>query len=74
VLAEGEIPQETLLAAAQLAAYFSQSRRSPKVDVDYTLRKHVRKPKGAAPGYVHYDKARTITVNPTDFTMPEKQN
>lgn len=73
VLAEGEIPPDTLWQAAHLAAYFSQSRNSPKVPVDYTLRKYVRKPKGASPGYVHYEKARTITVNPTDFTLPARQ-
>lgn len=73
VLFEGEIPPGTLLQAAQLAAYFSQSRTSPKVPVDYTLRKHVRKPKGASPGFVHYDHAKTILVNPTDFQKPPKQ-
>lgn len=73
VMAAGEIPRETLVQAAGLAAYFSQSRTSPKVPVDYTLRKHVRKPKGANPGFVHYDEAKTILVNPTDFTWPSKQ-
>ena len=73
ILAEGEIPPNTLLEAAHLAAYFSKSRNSPKVPVDYTLRKHVRKPKGATPGYVHYDQAKTLLVNPTDFELPAKQ-
>ena len=73
ILSEGEIPQGTLLQAAELAAYFSQSRHSPKVEVDYTLRKHVRKPRGAKPGFVHYDGAKTLLVNPTDFVWPQKQ-
>ena len=73
VLAEGEIPQETLLLAAQLAAYFSAQRTSPKVEVDYTLRRYVRKPKGAKPGFVHYERAKTILVNPTEFTLPPRQ-
>lgn len=73
ILSEGKIPPGTLLQGAQLAAYFSQHRTSPKVPVDYTLRKHVRKPKGAGPGFVHYDEAKTILVNPTDFQMPVKQ-
>jgi predicted ribosome quality control (RQC) complex YloA/Tae2 family protein len=74
ILSEDQIPPSTLLEAAQLAAYFSQSRTSPKVPVDYTLRKHVRKPKGASPGFVHYEQAKTILVNPTDFQLPSKQN
>lgn len=73
ILHEGDVPPETLLQAASLAAYFSQSRKSPKVPVDYTLRKHVRKPKGASPGFVNYDGAKTILVNPTDFSMPKQQ-
>ena len=73
ILSEGEVPPSTLLEAAHLAAYFSQSRTSPKVSVDYTLRKHVRKPKGANPGFVHYDHAKTLLVNPTDFNFPKKQ-
>lgn len=72
ILAEGEIPDATLSQGAHLAAYFSQSRTSPKVAVDYTLRRHVRKPKGAKPGFVHYDQAKTILVNPTEFTLPPK--
>lgn len=72
ILSEGEIPEETLEQGAKLAAYFSQSRNSPKVPVDYTLRRYVRKPKGAKPGFVHYDQAKTIVVNPTEFTLPPK--
>ena len=67
VLAEGDIPNDTLLLAAQLAAYFSAQRNSPKAEVDYTLRKYVRKPKGAKPGFVHYEWAKTIVVNPSEF-------
>ncbi len=73
VLAEGEIPETTLLLAAQLAAYFSAQRSSPKAEVDYTLRKYVRKPKGAKPGYVHYERAQTLVVDPTKFQLPPKQ-
>lgn len=69
ILAE-DVPPETLLQAAQLAAYFSEQRKSPKVAVDYTLRKHVRKPKGAQPGFVHYEQAKTLLVNPTELELP----
>lgn len=57
----GEI---TLREAAQIAAYFSKGRNSSQVPVDYTLIKHVRKPKGAKPGYVIYDNQKTLYVKP----------
>ena len=59
-----EVPEETLLGAAALAAYYSKARASGNVPVDYTLRKHVKKPNGAKPGYVIYEKQRTVYVNP----------
>lgn len=73
VLAEGDVPEATILFAAQLAAYFSAQRNSPKAEVDFTLRKYVRKPKGASPGFVTYERAKTVIVNPTAFTPPPKQ-
>ncbi|MBS4032160.1 MAG: NFACT family protein [Clostridiales bacterium] len=55
-------PEETLLEAAKLAALHSRASASSNVPVDYTLVKHVRKPKGAKPGMVIYDNHRTIYV------------
>lgn len=57
----GEI---TLLEAAAAAAYYSQGKNSPKVAVDYTSVKYVKKPGGAKPGMVIYDKFKTILVKP----------
>ena len=61
-----EITETTLFEAATLAAYFSKARNSAKVPVDYTARKFVHKPNGAKPGYVIYDKQKTLFVNPTE--------
>ncbi|HXT63087.1 MAG TPA: NFACT family protein [Pyrinomonadaceae bacterium] len=61
-----EIPHRTLIEAAQLAAYFSQANKDPKVDVHYTLRKFLSKPKGAAPGLVRLLRFKSITVAPTE--------
>ncbi|HHY10478.1 MAG TPA: fibronectin/fibrinogen-binding protein [Firmicutes bacterium] len=72
VLAE-DVSQETILEAAALAAYFSQAKNSTKVPVDYTLRKHVRKPKGAKPGFVIYDNFQTVIVDPTSAKLPRKK-
>lgn len=59
-----KIPDETLEAAARLAAYYSKARQSSKVPVDYTIRKNVKKPNGAKPGMVIYENYKTIYVNP----------
>lgn len=54
---------ETLLEAAQLAAYYSKARGSSAVPVDYTLIKHVNKPSGAKPGFVIYTDEKTLYVD-----------
>jgi predicted ribosome quality control (RQC) complex YloA/Tae2 family protein len=66
---EGEIPDSTLLTAAQLAAYFSRGRQSAGVPIDYTLRKYVKKPGGSPAGFVIYTNQRTlyITVSESDI-------
>ncbi|AEG60574.1 Rqc2 family fibronectin-binding protein [Desulforamulus ruminis] len=61
-----EVPEQTLLEAASLAAWFSKARQSGKVPVDYTRRRHVRKPKGAKPGMVIYDNQRTLMAAPNE--------
>jgi predicted ribosome quality control (RQC) complex YloA/Tae2 family protein len=62
----GEIPHRTIIEAAQLAAFFSQAKRDAKVDVHYTQRKFLSKPKGAAPGLVRMSSFRTLTVEPRE--------
>ena len=59
---EGEIPLETMRQAALLAAWFSKGKNSSTVPVDYTLRKYVKKPSGAAPGKVIYTHQKTVYV------------
>ncbi|HYE65902.1 MAG TPA: NFACT family protein [Pyrinomonadaceae bacterium] len=61
-----DIPHRTIIEAAQLAASFSQARTDTKVNVHYTPRKYLSKPKGAAPGLVRMSSFRTITVEPRD--------
>ena len=61
-----EIPHRTIIEAAQLAAYFSQARKDSKVDVHYTQRKFLSKPKGAAPGLVRLARSKSITVKPKE--------
>lgn len=59
-----DIPHRTIIEAAQLAAKFSQARKDAKVDIHYTRRKFLTKPKGSAPGLVHMSSFKTITVEP----------
>lgn len=60
------IPQRTLIEAAQLAAWFSQAKKDPKVDVNYTERKFVSKIKGGKPGLVRLQRFKSITVEPKE--------
>jgi predicted ribosome quality control (RQC) complex YloA/Tae2 family protein len=61
-----DVPHRTIIEAAQLAAAFSQAKRDAKVNVHYTQRKFLSKPKGAAPGLVRMSSFRTITVEPRE--------
>jgi predicted ribosome quality control (RQC) complex YloA/Tae2 family protein len=61
-----EIPQRTIIEAAQLAGRFSQASEDSKVVVHYTERKFLSKPKGAAPGLVRLSRFRSITVEPKE--------
>lgn len=58
------LPDSTIQKAAETAAFYSKARLSSKVPVDFTLRKHVRKPRGAKPGMVIYDNQTTVIVEP----------
>lgn len=68
----GRKPSDTaLLEAAVIAAHHSQGRASGNTAVDYTLRKYVKKPSGAKPGFVVYTHQKTLTVAP-DPELVEK--
>ncbi len=53
---------ETLLDAATLAVHFSKVRGESRIEVVYTQKKHVRKPKGLPAGAVVPAQTKTITV------------
>lgn len=57
-----KVPHATLRRAAELVAAKSESKSSSVIAVDYTLRRYVRKPRGAAPGRVTYTNEKTIEV------------
>ncbi len=67
VKTEGKsISDETIYEAAMLAAFFSKSKMSSQVPVDYTKRKNIKKPNKAKPGMVIYETNSTIYVTPTE--------
>ena len=66
VCQEGEVSQTTMKQAAQLAAWYSKGQRSSLVPVDYTLRRYVKKPSGAAPGKVIYTHQKTAYITPEE--------
>lgn len=51
---DGEIPDRAFEEAGKLAAYYSKARSQQKVEIDYTVKKNVKKPGGSAPGFVVY--------------------
>lgn len=65
-----EIPERAIHEAAALAGWYSKGRESASVPVDYTLRKHVRKPNGAKPGMVIYEHQKTLWVTPDPALNP----
>lgn len=67
VIIVGEAPDEaTIFYAARLAAAYSKGKASSRVPVDFTLRRYVKKPGGAKPGFVIYTNQRTLYVEPAE--------
>ena len=60
------VSDETIYEAAMLAAFFSKSKMSAQVPVDYTKKKNIKKPNGAKPGMVIYETNSTVYVTPTE--------
>ena len=69
-----EIPQRTLLEAAQLAAFYSDAGRQAKAAVHYTQKKFVNKPRGAAPGLVSLASFKTVLVEPKVLDTTNRQS
>ena len=61
---EDDIPDRTYEEAARLAAYYSSGKDAPKVEIDYTEKKNLKKPPHANPGYVIYHKNYSMMAQP----------
>ncbi|MHB8130601.1 MAG: Rqc2 family fibronectin-binding protein [Mobilitalea sp.] len=62
-----ELPDKTYEEAGRLAAYYSSAREADKVEIDYTLKKNVKKPSGGKPGFVIYYTNFSL-ISSTDIT------
>jgi len=62
--ADANPPAADIHDAAVLAALYSRARTSGLVAVDWTRRKHVRKPRKSAPGAVIPERVKTVFVEP----------
>ena len=68
LLAEGkEIPDDAIVEAAEIAAYYSSAKDGTVVTVDYTDVKNIKKPNGAKPGFVVYYTYYSVNVKPKDM-------
>lgn len=70
VLRRGKGPNEpskaTLEEVAAWAAWHSKARTAGKVSVHYTLKKYVRKPRGAKAGLVYIEREKALMVRPVE--------
>ncbi|WP_282674413.1 Rqc2 family fibronectin-binding protein [Lactococcus cremoris] len=64
---------ETITFAGELAAYFSKARYSNLVQVDVLDVKKLHKPTGTAPGFVTYDREKTIRVTPDGAVIKSRK-
>ncbi|MDR2104537.1 MAG: NFACT family protein [Deferribacteraceae bacterium] len=62
--AGGKASEELIIYAAGLVAHFSKHSGEKSVEVDYALRRYVKKPPASPPGYVTYTNYKTVNVPP----------
>lgn len=59
-----ELPDRTFEEAGRLAAYYSKGKQAPKVEIDYTQKKNLKKPNGSKPGFVVYYTNYSLMIEP----------
>ncbi|MBR1772643.1 MAG: NFACT family protein [Eubacterium sp.] len=59
-----DVPDSVFEEAASLAAFYSSGSAAPKVEIDYTERKNLKKPPQAKPGYVIYHTNYSMMAEP----------
>ena len=66
VASNDELSETTIRTAANLSAYFSKSRLSSSVPIDYTQVKNIKKVPGMLGSYVTYTNQKTIYIDPDE--------
>jgi len=59
-----DVPKESILAAASIAAYYSKARNASNVPVAYCEKKYVKKKKGFRAGSVIMEREKVVFVKP----------
>jgi predicted ribosome quality control (RQC) complex YloA/Tae2 family protein len=62
-------PADLLVEAAHLAAHFSDARDERVVEVQYTPRRYLRKPRGSAPGFVVVEREKVLVLRREDDVL-----
>lgn len=65
-----ELPDHVFEEAGRLAGFYSKGRENEKVEIDYLQKKNLKKPSGAAPGFVVYYTNYSLMIEP-DITEIE---
>ena len=68
-----EVPDRAFEEAGMLAAYYSKGQTQEKVEIDYTLKKHVKKANGGAPGFVIYHTNYSMLIAPDIANLKQVQ-
>ena len=67
-------PDDTITQAAQLAAYYAETKGGQNLPVDVTPVKQVKKPANGKPGMVIYHTYRSVIVNPSPDIVVDALN
>ena len=59
-----ELPDRVFEEAGRLAGFYSKGRDNEKVEIDYLQKKNLKKPSGAAPGFVVYYTNYSLVIEP----------
>jgi len=71
-----ELPDKVFEEAGRLAGYYSKGRDNEKIEIDYLQKKNLKKPSGAAPGFVVYYTNYSLVIEPdiTGIELLNEQN
>ncbi|MBE5756472.1 MAG: fibronectin/fibrinogen-binding protein [Clostridiales bacterium] len=68
------VSEEIIKIGAEICAYYSKGRYGDKIEVDFTLKKHVKKPPKSKLGFFIYQTNETLVVNPSNHEEFIKSN